>query len=132
MNRRTCSLFAILAGCGGTGVASDKDSGSPEAEVTMMGHGGSDAGSISENTCEAQDLGAGITCTHYCATFMSTCSAAIPDVYDDLAQCMSECPSFSQEQICCRGYHADLAATTPSPNAVPTHCPHAAGRSVCP
>jgi hypothetical protein len=176
MNLRACALIAILAGCGGSVVASDNDSGlqgSGGATSSPVGSAGSsnessgsmNAGGSGENAGDQSSAmggfgtgsggapaqvdaalpstgminkcgdgvmpGGGITCDHYCATFMSTCSAMFPSVYQDLASCLGKCQSFTQSQICCRGYHADLAATTPSPNAIPVHCPHAAGRQVC-
>src|SRR5215470_13696700 len=119
MKLRACVVIALLAGCGGSAVVSDSDSGAQGSSGMI-------------NKCDDAVMpGGGISCDHYCATFMSTCSATLPGFYDDLASCLSKCHSFSQPQICCRGYHADLAATTPSPNAIPVHCPHAAGQQVC-
>jgi hypothetical protein len=123
MDIRMCTLLAMLMGCSGNPVGANNDSGVPDSASPQ---------SSLDNPCQAGNLGAGITCDHYCTTFMSACRATISGVYDDIANCKSKCASFSQDQICCRGYHADLAATTPSPSAVTLHCPHAAGQSVCP
>lgn len=65
----------------------------------------------------------GATCTSYCNCMTATCS----DKFPSFAACVSACAAFDEPQLCCRAYHCVNAMA----DAV-THCPHAAGESLCP
>lgn len=76
-------------------------------------------------TCE-QPIAPGANCASYCACMMSTC----PTKFASYAACIDACAAFAafdDAAICCRAYMCGLAMSDPI-----THCPHAAGESVCP
>jgi hypothetical protein len=65
----------------------------------------------------------GETCATYCACMMPTC----PGKFPSQAACIDACSTFNEAQLCCRAYHCSAAMADPV-----THCPHAAGESLCP
>lgn len=73
-------------------------------------------------TCAAAEA-AGATCTSYCTCMGGTC----PGKFANTAECITACATFVESQLCCRAYHCIMAGSDQA-----THCPHAAGESVCP
>jgi hypothetical protein len=63
------------------------------------------------------------SCAEYCSCMEASCvNATWPQ-----GTCMESCLVLTTEQLDCRAYHCQFAASDPS-----THCPHALGISVCP
>jgi hypothetical protein len=87
------------------------------------------------NTCNGpgagEDTALGKTCADYCTSFFTTCADynTTNESFANLAECRMLCENFGDDQLCCRAYHVENAAGTAA-NAT-THCPHAAGDSLC-
>jgi hypothetical protein len=75
-------------------------------------------------TCDGSTApAAGANCASYCGCMMPTC----PGKFASMAACIDACAVFYQSQLCCRAFMCNNAMSDP-----PTHCPHAAGESICP
>lgn len=117
----------ISAGDGG-------GAGHPAVEGAEGGAGGSGAGAAGEMsdfapTCHDGGPGDGATCASFCSGWFPICKMhpVTAELYADVADCLADCRRFSQEQLCCRGYHITNAPKNPN-----THCSHSAGIRTCP
>ena len=122
---------------GGGGAAPD---GSP-LDVTLpdvVTDGGNGNTQACTDPAAYNDAAVGLTCNDYCSTFMAICNND-PSVTDsggffaNMGACLNACHNYTQPQVCCRAEHANNAAMMDaSQSNRTTHCPHAAGRALCP
>jgi hypothetical protein len=110
---------------GGDWVAPDAGgaAGQPAAQQPAGG------GAPVELNCHDGGPGEGSTCQSFCAAWFPICleNASTATTFEDEADCLAQCMAFSEEQLCCRGYHVTIAPDKPT-----SHCPHAAGIRNCP
>ena len=106
-------------------------------DATADGTGGGRPDSGSSNDAPSPDGGAacssgpamGMTCTHYCSGWFSTCQpiAAWSTTYASPTACMSACAQWNETKLCCRAEHVQNAIAAPNANQTEKHCGHAVG-----
>ncbi len=91
--------------------------------------GAAGGGAPSALVCHDGGMGEGATCDSFCTGWFPICSnnATTSDVFADRADCLRQCAAYTEEQLCCRGYHITNAPDNPT-----THCTHSAGIRTCP
>ena len=80
--------------------------------------------------------GMGLSCDDYCTTFLAVCTpiAMYSTTYTSKADCMTKCQPTTQDQLCCRAQHVNLARDAADGGASRTmHCGHSVGsNATCP
>jgi hypothetical protein len=71
------------------------------------------------------------TCMTYCTDAVAACGTHADTTMKikDAATCASFCATFTQTQLCCRAYHADMAGV--DQGTKDTHCKHTIGVMAC-
>jgi hypothetical protein len=106
-------------------------------DAAADGSGGGPPDSVSGNDATSPDGGLacssgpamGMTCTHYCSGWFSTCQplATWSTTYASPAACISACAQWNDTKLCCRAEHVHNATVAPNANQAEKHCGHAAG-----
>jgi hypothetical protein len=126
------------AGSGGSATDGGGGTTSSEGGDAAKSDAISDAASTSDANATCGDdasPGNGQSCKDYCTLFLAICNSntKVTDsgsFYSSNGDCMSKCNALSQTALCCRAYHVNNA-NGDAADAKDTHCPHAAGLSLC-
>ncbi|HEY3237824.1 MAG TPA: hypothetical protein VGJ84_24100 [Polyangiaceae bacterium] len=112
------AAFSLGVGCGNEDESTEYGTGGATGAGGSTGTGGATSGCATGRTCD-----------NFCTEFMSVCASV--NMFASQAACVSACTTLSQTNqtaICCRDQHLGYAVSMMD---TATHCPHAAGQSVC-